>query len=83
MTRLPPPTFEIKGSVYRFTMGSPENEPGRFSNEGPQHQVTWAQWNDVRDWALAGGSSSLSQFAHYPPAWKLLPMLVRGGAKGV
>ncbi len=23
-----------------FTMGSPENEKGRFSNEGPQHQVT-------------------------------------------
>ena len=26
-----------------FTMGSPSNEPGRFSNEGPQHQVTLTQ----------------------------------------
>jgi len=24
----------------RFQMGSPENEPGRHSNEGPQHEVT-------------------------------------------
>jgi len=26
-----------------FTMGSPSNELGRFSNEGPQHQVTLTQ----------------------------------------
>jgi formylglycine-generating enzyme required for sulfatase activity/tripartite-type tricarboxylate transporter receptor subunit TctC len=26
-----------------FTMGSPANEPGRHSNEGPQHEVTIAQ----------------------------------------
>jgi formylglycine-generating enzyme required for sulfatase activity len=26
-----------------FTMGSPSDEPGRFSNEGPQHQVTLTQ----------------------------------------
>ena len=26
-----------------FTMGSPSNEPGRYSNEGPQHQVTLTQ----------------------------------------
>ena len=43
-----------------FTMGSPSSEPGRWSNEGPQHQVTLtesfymmttevtqAQWEDV------------------------------------
>lgn len=27
----------------RFLMGSPEDEPGRFDNEGPQHQVTISQ----------------------------------------
>ncbi len=26
-----------------FTMGSPSDEPGRWSNEGPQHQVTLSQ----------------------------------------
>ncbi|WP_130470730.1 formylglycine-generating enzyme family protein [Candidatus Magnetaquicoccus inordinatus] len=26
----------------RFTMGSPENEPGRLGNEGPQHEVIFA-----------------------------------------
>ena len=27
----------------RFLMGSPENEPGRYDDEGPQHQVTLTQ----------------------------------------
>ena len=27
----------------RFHMGSPENEPGRLPNEGPQHEVTITQ----------------------------------------
>ena len=27
----------------RFWMGSPEEEPGRYDNEGPQHQVTLTQ----------------------------------------
>lgn len=27
-----------------FLMGSPENEPERFDREGPQHQVTLAQF---------------------------------------
>lgn len=41
--------FEIEGvsQVMRWTppgaflMGSPEDEPGRYDNEGPQHQVTF------------------------------------------
>lgn len=56
-----------------FTMGSPSDEPGRKSDEGPQHQVTlseafflqqtsvtWAQWNAVRDWGLQNGYSDLA-----------------------
>ena len=51
-----------------FTMGSPEDEPGRSSDEGTQPLVTLtrsfclqqtpvtrAQCNDVREWALASG----------------------------
>jgi len=45
-----------------FLMGSPENEPGRFHDEGPQHKVTLAaffmaqtpitqsQWQEVAGW---------------------------------
>ncbi len=55
-----------------YVRGSPEDEPGRFSDEGPQHSVTvsrdfylaatpvtWAEWNEVRDWALANGYTDL------------------------
>lgn len=43
--------FEVSGvqQVMRwippgkFTMGSPPNEPGRFDNEGPQHEVTFTR----------------------------------------
>ena len=35
-----------------FTMGSPENEPGRSSNEGPQHKVTIAQQFGVGQFEL-------------------------------
>ena len=50
----------------RFLMGSPESEPGRFDNEGPQHwvqvppfeigryPVTFAQWDAC---VAAGGST--------------------------
>jgi formylglycine-generating enzyme required for sulfatase activity len=46
----------------RFLMGSPANEPGRFGDEGPQHEVrldefflsqtpiTQAQWRAVAQW---------------------------------
>lgn len=39
-----------------FTMGSPEDEPGRWGNEGPQHQVTltkgfyMAQYEVTEEW---------------------------------
>ena len=55
-----------------FTMGSPDFEQGRTSDEGPQHQVTltnafyiqqtpvtWAQWKEVREWALENGYTDL------------------------
>ncbi|GHU48943.1 hypothetical protein FACS1894200_06870 [Spirochaetia bacterium] len=35
---LPPDMVRIRGGT--FTMGSPASEPGRDSDEGPQHQVT-------------------------------------------
>jgi formylglycine-generating enzyme required for sulfatase activity len=42
---------DIKGVILRFrwipsgrfVMGSPESEAGRYDNEGPQHEVTWAK----------------------------------------
>ena len=33
----------VKVPCGTFTMGSPANEPGRYSREGPQHQVTISQ----------------------------------------
>jgi formylglycine-generating enzyme required for sulfatase activity/RES domain-containing protein len=50
-----------------FLMGSPEDEPGRMGNEGPQHRVrltpfslartpiTQAQWRQVASWQPAPG----------------------------
>ena len=54
-----------------FTMGSPESEQGRWLDE-TQHEVTlsafylqrtevtWSQWNTLRDWALTHGYTDLS-----------------------
>jgi formylglycine-generating enzyme required for sulfatase activity len=36
----PPPADFVKIPGGTFTMGSPESEPGRDSDEGPQHEVT-------------------------------------------
>jgi formylglycine-generating enzyme required for sulfatase activity len=36
----PPPAGFVKIPGGDFTMGSPESEPGRDSDEGPQHEVT-------------------------------------------
>jgi len=51
-----------------FLMGSPENEPGRYPNEGPQHQVTLTQGFWLADtactqalWSLLMGTNP-SQF---------------------
>ncbi len=50
----------------RFLMGSPANEPGRYDDEGPQHEVqlkefflsqtpiTQAQWRAVAQWQRRG-----------------------------
>jgi formylglycine-generating enzyme required for sulfatase activity len=73
---LVPPLPAADGCVFvpagAFTMGSPDNEAGRSSDEGPQRQVTlsrafcmaptqvtWAQWHSVRAWALARGYTDL------------------------
>lgn len=54
-----------------FTMGSPESEPGRDVDEVQhtvtltrnfymqQTEVTWDQWNEVRDWGLANGYTDI------------------------
>jgi formylglycine-generating enzyme required for sulfatase activity len=56
----------------RFTMGSPKDEPGRYGDEGPRHEVTiprplavgryavtFEEWDfaqDDKDWAAATGT---------------------------
>ncbi|MEX2607262.1 MAG: SUMF1/EgtB/PvdO family nonheme iron enzyme [Kiritimatiellia bacterium] len=56
-----------------FLQGSPEDEPGRMEEEGPQHEVTlgsfymqrvpvtWAQWNEVWNWGMANGYPDLPE----------------------
>lgn len=72
IARLDPPSGFSFISTGTFTMGSPEDEPGRSAIEGPQHEVTltgafylqqteatWAQWNEVRGWAMENGYTDL------------------------
>jgi formylglycine-generating enzyme required for sulfatase activity len=69
-----PPADMILIPAGTFSMGSPEDEPGRFNRESPQHTVTltrpfhlqrtvvtWAQWTAVRAWALRHGYADLTQ----------------------
>jgi formylglycine-generating enzyme required for sulfatase activity len=58
----------------RFRMGSPEAEPGRYGDEGPQHLVTWTQGRWLADtpvtqelWqAVTGKNPSYFQSADRP-----------------
>jgi formylglycine-generating enzyme required for sulfatase activity len=65
-----------------FTMGSPESEPGRSSNEGPQHQVTiskpfylgkyeltQAQWSAVMGSNPAEGHGVGDNYPVYNVSW--------------
>jgi len=81
-------TFTLSGDVPlvmvripagEFTMGSPEDEVGRFDNEGPQHQVTisqdfylgtyevtQAQWHAVMGTSVPSGCEAYSVGDEYP-----------------
>ncbi|MDA0748543.1 MAG: SUMF1/EgtB/PvdO family nonheme iron enzyme [bacterium] len=65
-----------------FTMGSPGSEPGRDSDEGPQHEVTISQgfhlgkyevtqgqWQAVMGTTPWGGQSSVQSNANHPAAY--------------
>jgi formylglycine-generating enzyme required for sulfatase activity len=64
----------------RFWMGSPEDEPERRSNEGPQHLVqlqgfflsqtpiTQAQWRQVADWKPNKGEGAWNQKLNPDPS---------------
>lgn len=66
-TQLAVPSDFVRIPAGSFTMGSPDDEPGRYEDE-VQHpvtiskdfhmqatEVTWSQWNEVRDWAVQNG----------------------------
>jgi formylglycine-generating enzyme required for sulfatase activity len=71
----PPPPL-LTGFAFipagAFIMGSPIDEIGRSGNEIQHHvifmrsfymqvtEVTWTQWNEVRDWALVHGYTDLA-----------------------
>jgi formylglycine-generating enzyme len=51
-----------------FLMGSPESEPGRFDNEGPQHRVTLTRpfYISVYPMTAGQGIQASSDFLHGP-----------------
>lgn len=68
---MPTPQGFSRITAGTFLMGSPEDEPGRRTNE-TQHEVTlkrdfflqrttvtWAQWTKVRNWAIENGYTDL------------------------
>ena len=86
-------TFEVRGVTFAlrwippgsFWMGSPEDEPGRFPNEGPRHRVTikqgfWMgetpvtqeQWRAVAEEAGPAGGLKPSP-SHFKPRADLPP----------
>jgi len=62
-----------------FMMGSPEDEPGRESREGPQHQVTLTQgfymsrYEVTEQWwhLVMGGTPGNYQLPEYPVSWDM------------
>jgi len=74
----PPPRF-VYIEPGTFTMGSPEDEPGRDSDEGPQHQVTltrgffMSQYEVTEEWwnEVMGGDPTTSQLPKWPVSWDM------------
>ncbi len=62
-----------------FTMGSPEDEPGRWEEEGPQHQVTLTQgffmskYEVTEEWwyQVMGGAPTTSQLPKVNVSWDM------------
>ena len=64
-----------------FLMGSPEDEPGRWDDEGPQHRVrlapfslarmpiTQAQWRQVASWQPAAGDPPWERLLNPEPSF--------------
>lgn len=62
----------------RFTMGSPENEAGRQTNEGPQHEVEFK-----RGFAIARSELSVAEFGRFVAATKYRSLATRRGRSTV
>ena len=82
-TAPPPPPLPPAGFVYiapgTFTMGSPEDEPGHQTSEGPQHQVTltrgffMSKYEVTEEWwyQVMGGTPTTSQLPKNYVSWDL------------
>ncbi len=74
----PPPGF-VHIPPGTFTMGSPEDEPGRWEDEGPQHQVTltrgffMSQYEVTEEWwnEVMGGAPTTSQLPKRYVSWDM------------
>ena len=58
---------EVLIKAGTFMMGSPTNEPGRFSNEGPRHQVKLT--HDFWMWKHEVTQGEFKQYLGYNPAY--------------
>lgn len=62
----------------RFAMGAPEDEPGRFDNEGPRHEVDFA-----RGFAIARAETTVAEFRTFVEASGYRSVATRRGRSTV
>ncbi len=61
-----------------FEMGSPEEEPGRFDNEGPRHEISFA-----RGFAIARNETTVAEFRAFVEASGYRSVATRRGRSTV
>jgi formylglycine-generating enzyme required for sulfatase activity len=61
-----------------FEMGSPEDEPGRFDNEGPRHEISFA-----RGFAIARAETTVAEFRAFVEATGYRSVATRRGRSTV